>query len=154
MPCPLPHSISWLALSITQVAVPPGPVLPESLSLPPLGMGTSVHPPLVCARLGSPGGRGSATLLSQTGMFALVSIFWSFANLSVLSCGLPFLHIAASDVQLQMLFSKLLLLLLVTSQTLACSRLQPLTYPPCHFPLVGNPDSPKETDLCGGQRRV
>lgn len=61
---------------------------------------------------------------------------------------MPVLHIAASDVQLQMQFSKPLPtdFSWVTSQKLAFSRLQPLT---ASLPssLVGNPDSPKETDF-------
>lgn len=95
-------------------------------------------------------GRTSLTFADRDVL--LVSVLWSFANLGVLSCGLPFLHIAASDVQLQALFSKPLLLLLLghwpdTSLfRAAASHLASLP-----SSAGWQPRQPRGTDLCGGQ---
>lgn len=52
-------------LSMTQVGVSPVPVLLES-SLPPLRVGTSIHPSLVCIRFGDLGGGLGSTYLTFT----------------------------------------------------------------------------------------
>lgn len=92
--------------------------------MPPLCVGTSIRPALVCSRLGDPGGLGSFYLT-----FRDRNIFWSFVSLRVLSCGLPSFHVAASDVQLQMPFSKSFPAVPGSlARKLACPRLQPLTY--------------------------
>lgn len=99
-------------------------MFPELSSLPPLRVGTSIRPALVCSRLGDPGGLGSSYLT-----FRDRNIFWSFVSLRVLSCGLPSFHVAASDVQLQMPFSKSFPAVPGSlARKLACPRLQPLTY--------------------------
>lgn len=62
-PCPMPQSISWRPgqiLTVTQVGVSCS--CAESSSLPPLSVGTSARPALVCIRLGNPGGSGSTYL--------------------------------------------------------------------------------------------
>lgn len=82
------HSVSWLPgriFSITQVSMSPVPVCPELSSLPPLRVGTSVRPALVCIRLDNPGSLGSSYLT-----FGDRNVFWSFASLRALSRGLPF----------------------------------------------------------------
>lgn len=121
------HSVSWLpgrVFSVTQVSMSPVPLFPELSSSPPLRVGTSIHPALVCISLGNPGGLGSSYLT-----FRDRNILWSVVSLRALSCGLPFFHVAASDVQLQMPFSKSLPAAPGSlARKLACPRLQPLTY--------------------------
>lgn len=93
-------------------------------SLPPLRVGTSVCPALVCIRLGNPGGLGSSYLT-----FGDRNVFWSFQSKGVVTW-LAFLsrwclRCSTSDAVFKIsscCFSW------VTGQKLACSRLQPLTY--------------------------
>lgn len=73
-PCPVPHSRPRAFHSTRCVS--PVPVLLES-SLPPLRVGTSVCPSLVCIRFGDPGGGLGSTYLTFTDRSVLLILPFS-----------------------------------------------------------------------------
>lgn len=133
-------------LSMTRFGISPVPLLLES-SLPPLRVGTSIHPLPCLHQFWWSWRRPGEHLPDFDGQacFAHTSISRRFADPRVVmwfafSSSLPQMLRTLSSESLPAAFPK----------AQGCSPHQP----PCHSALVSNPESPEETDLYGSQLRL